>query len=96
MTFDAPVSQAHIQSVTDKYGYIAGICTPRVYRRNGYAREITAYACKYIESLGLTSALTVNITNESAIKLYESMGFVKKDYTLVYMKHRDFCGDENE
>lgn len=91
-----PVAQAHIQSITSTHGYIAGICTPRMYRRRGYARQITARACRFVEGRGRLSALTVNKTNVNAIKLYESLGFKQVDNMVVYMKARKFSGDENE
>ncbi|MBN2879351.1 MAG: GNAT family N-acetyltransferase [Clostridia bacterium] len=90
-----PVSQCHIQAVSRTHGYIAGICTPRAYRRRGYARQITARACRFIEGRGCTSALTVNETNTGAVNLYKSMGFVAIDKMQVYMKSRKFTGDEN-
>lgn len=91
-----PVSQCHIQSISQSYGYIAGICTPRMFRRKGYARQITARACRFIESKGRNSALTVNRTNFNAIKLYRSLGFASVDRMQVYMRARSFTGDENE
>ncbi|MEX1378174.1 MAG: GNAT family N-acetyltransferase [Eubacteriales bacterium] len=91
-----PVAQAHIQAITSTHGYIAGICTPRAYRRRGYARQITARACRFVEGRGKLSALTVNKTNINAIKLYESLGFKPVDHMLVYMKARKFTGDENQ
>lgn len=91
-----PVSQCHIQSLSKSYGYIAGICTPRMYRRQGYAKQITARACRFIESHGRMSALTVNRTNTNAIKLYRSLSFNPVARMQVYMKARDFTGDENE
>ena len=90
-----PVSQAHIQSISKQYGYIAGICTPRKFRRMGYARQITARCCRFIEQKGRTSALTVNYSNTSAVKLYEDLGFSPIAKMQVYMKSRDFTGDEN-
>ena len=91
-----PVSQCHIQSVSQTHGYIAGIATPRIYRRKGYAKQITARACRFIEGKGCTSALTVNKTNTGAIELYKSLGFYPVDNMQVYMKARKFTGDENE
>ncbi len=91
-----PVSQCHIQSISRSHGYIAGICTPRSYRRRGYAKQITAKACRYIESKNCLSALTVNQTNTGAIELYKQLGFAPVDKMLVYMKARKFTGDENQ
>lgn len=91
-----PVSQCHIQSISQSHGYIAGICTPRIYRRKDYATQITACACKYIESKGRQCALTVNQTNLGAIELYKKLGFAPVDKMLVYMKARKFTGDENQ
>ena len=91
-----PVSQAHIQSISQTHGYIAGICTPRNYRRKGYAKQITARACKFIEDKGRLSALTVNNTNSGAVNLYKDLGFVPVDKMQVYMKARKFTGDENQ
>lgn len=91
-----PVSQCHIQSLSQSYGYIAGICTPRMYRRKGYAKQITARACRFIEGHGRMSALTVNVTNTNAIELYKTLGFASVDKMQVYMKARSFTGDENE
>ena len=91
-----PVSQCHIQSISETHGYIAGISTPRIYRRKGYARQITARACRFIEGKGRVSALTVNKTNTGAIELYKSLGFNPVDKMQVYMKSRKFSGDENQ
>ena len=90
------VSQCHIQSLCQSHGYIAGICTPRIYRRKGYAMQITARACRFIEAKGRLSALTVNTTNTNAIAMYEHLGFAPFDKMQVYMKARKFTGDENQ
>ena len=91
-----PVSQCHIQSLSLTHGYIAGICTPRIYRRKGYAKQITARACRFVEGKERLSALTVNPANTGAVELYRSLGFVPVDKMQVYMKSRKFTGDENE
>lgn len=91
-----PVCQAHIQSISKTYGYIAGICTPRKFRRMGYAKQITARCCRFVEEKNRTSALTVNYSNTSAVKLYENLGFTPVAKMQVYMKMRKFTGDENQ
>lgn len=91
-----PVAQGHIQSISRTHGYIAGICTPRAYRRKGYAKQITACACKFIESRERISALTVNYSNTGAVELYKKLGFSPVAKMLVYMKARKFTGDENQ
>lgn len=91
-----PVAQAHIQSMTLRHGVIGGICTLRDYRRQGFAREITAVACSFVEGAGRTSVLSVSAKNSAAIQMYEKLGFFPAGQTRVYMRERSFKGDENQ
>ncbi len=89
------VAQAHLQAMTPLHGYIGGICTPREYRRKGYAKEVVARACRYVFKQGRVPALSVSASNTAAHKLYEDLGFEKVGIMTVYMVERDFKGDEN-
>ncbi len=89
------VAQAHVQAMTPMHGYIGGICTPREYRRKGYAKEVVARACDYIFEQGRLPALSVSAANEAAHTLYEDLGFEKIGVMTVYMVEREFKGDEN-
>jgi len=90
------VSQAHIQAMTPKYGYIGGVCTLREERRKGYAKATVYEVCRYIEGLGRIPALAVSSENRAALNLYESMGFELAGKMKVYMQKREFSGDENQ
>ncbi|MCK5130093.1 MAG: GNAT family N-acetyltransferase, partial [Clostridiales bacterium] len=90
------VAQAHIQAMTKSHGYIGGVCTPRDSRGQGYAKQIMKIACNYIIQQGRIPSLAVSSTNVAAYNLYKSMGFQGIGETLVYMKEREFKGDENE
>ena len=89
------VAQAHVQAMTPGHGYIGGICTPREFRRKGYAKEIVLRACEYIDGIGRIPSLSVSAANKPAYSLYNAMGFEKAGEMLVYMQEREFKGDEN-
>lgn len=89
------VAQAHVQAMTESHGYIGGICTPREFRRKGYAKEIVLRACRFVLSKKRTPALSVSAANKPAYALYASLGFEKIGEMLVYMLEREFKGDEN-
>lgn len=90
------VAQVHIQAMTAQHGYIGGVCTLRNYRREGFARKIMQIACDFITEEGRIPALAVSSANQAANSLYDDMGFIKIGTTLVYMKEREFKGDENK
>lgn len=90
------VAQAHVQAMTNNHGYIGGVCTPRDCRRKGYAKQIMDMVCNFIYKEGRVPALAVSASNNAACKLYENMGFNTVGTTVVYMRERDFKGDENQ
>ncbi len=91
-----PVGQVHVHAMTTKYGYIGGVCTLRSERKKGYGTRAVMGACRFIEKLGRISALSVSEKNDSAIALYEKIGFHSVGYMKVYMREREFKGDENQ
>ena len=58
---------------------IANVVTHPDYRRRGIGRHLTAHAINYVRSLGAPAAwLHVREENETAIRLYRSLGFVER------------------
>jgi ribosomal protein S18 acetylase RimI-like enzyme len=62
----------------DGYCEVSAICTHPDYRRRGYARSLTVQIARGIIERGEIPFLHVFHENESAIKLYESLGFHKR------------------
>lgn len=58
---------------------IANVVTHPDYRRRGIGHHLTAHAINYVRSLGVPAVwLHVREENESAIRLYRSLGFVER------------------
>ena len=91
-----PIGQIHIQAMTTKYGYIGGVCTLRSQRKKGYGTRAVIAACRYIEKQGRKAALSVSEANRSAVAMYEKIGFKSVGKMKVYMREREFKGDENQ
>lgn len=71
-----------------KRGYTEDIGVRRPYRRRGLATSLLARSLRMLKELGYEeAALTVDSENEnSALKLYASLGFKKVRTTIVYRK----------
>lgn len=54
------------------------LCTDVQFRHQGYAKELLSTVCTLYDKL----TLNVRVSNENAIKLYESVGFKRKDVLL--------------
>ena len=65
-------------------GQITTIAVKREYQGRGYAKKLMNFAMDYMQPPVKRVSLEVNVKNESAIKLYESLGFlyggIRKDY----------------
>ena len=59
------------------YTEVSGVCTHPDFRRQGFARGLTAHVSHKIQERGETPFLQVRKENIGAIKLYEKMGFKK-------------------
>jgi ribosomal protein S18 acetylase RimI-like enzyme len=59
-----------------EYGYIHDLWVEAEYRRAGIARQLVMAAIEHFRQLGLTQIrLDALVSNESAIKLYQTCGF---------------------
>ncbi len=67
---------------SDRWGWVATIAVDSRYRRRGIGRALLP-ACK--ENLGVPkSRLTVRISNQNAISMYEKEGYVTTDIWKAY------------
>lgn len=69
------VCQAVIKTTTSRINQIEGVYTLPKYRGNGYAKAIVSELSRNIISRGKIPALIVSKSNESAKKVYKSIGF---------------------
>lgn len=76
----------HFPTYTNKSGMIGHICnvyTKEDCRKKGYMKELFAYSFRYAKELGVTK-FQLNSKNETAIKMYKSFGFKKKNSVYYY------------
>lgn len=66
---------------------IGAVITPKEFRGNGYAKKCIYLVCKELLSIKDFIVLHVNIKNDSAMALYNKMGFKKID-ELVKVKFK--------
>lgn len=67
------------------YAEISAVCTHPDYAGRGYAAQLMLSQMKRITTAGEIPFLHVAQPNERAIKLYESLGFVKRRELIVYV-----------
>jgi predicted GNAT family acetyltransferase len=67
------------------YAEISAVCTHPDYAGQGYAAQLMLSQMKRMTDAGEIPFLHVTQTNERAIKLYESLGFVKRRELIVYI-----------
>lgn len=73
---DKYVAQAHIQSRTPDFCQIGGVCTLPEERRHGYGKAVVERLAGMIpQDGGRRACLVVNVENDSARRLYDSLGF---------------------
>ena len=66
------------------YTEISGVCTHPDFRGRGYAGQLVAFLVKRITARGETPFLHLKTDNESARRVYESLGFVwRRDINLL-------------
>lgn len=67
------------------YAEISAVCTHPDYTGRGYAAQLMLNQIKRIADAGEIPFLHVAVSNERAIKLYESLGFVSRRELFVYI-----------
>ncbi len=67
----------------DGYRELSGVCTHPDCRGRGYARLLSIVVSQRIAARGETPFLHAFATNASAIRLYESIGFVMRSMMSV-------------
>ncbi len=66
---------------------ISAVCTDPAHRRRGLARELTLAVAEAVRNRGDEAFLHVLRTNESAIALYRSIGFVlRREADVVFVR----------
>ncbi|GIN72800.1 hypothetical protein J14TS2_32750 [Bacillus sp. J14TS2] len=67
------------------YGFIENVFVRQPWRKRGIAKYLLAKALKYLKDNGLeTAQLVVLTSNDSALSLYESVGFCKEKVEVRY------------
>lgn len=79
-------AQAHVQSASQNYSVIGGVCTLPIYRGQGLAKRVTSHLCDIIRAGGRTPILTVDTKNEAAIGVYKRLGFEIIDNVHSYQR----------
>lgn len=72
------VAMAGERFCSEKWTEISAVCTAPEYRGQGFARRLVTTVAAHIGEHGKRPYLHVVAHNESAIRLYESLGFVKR------------------
>jgi ribosomal protein S18 acetylase RimI-like enzyme len=69
----------------EDYGVIEDVFVREEWRQNGLAKYLLAEGLQYLKELGLAHAmLVVSPTNDSALSLYESVGFYRDNEEVRY------------
>ncbi|WP_152396126.1 GNAT family N-acetyltransferase [Paenibacillus guangzhouensis] len=69
------VSMANIAGRTPRHARINAVCTPRAYRKQGYASALVAEVCRIILAEGLTPILYADGANPNSNRVYQQIGF---------------------
>jgi len=69
------VSMANVASRTPRHARINAVCTPRAYRKQGYASALVAEVCHIILEEGLTPILYADGANPNSNRVYQQIGF---------------------
>ncbi len=79
------VAKANSNAIGWNYVQIGGVYTHPLYRRNYYAWHLLKLLCDRIQRTQKNVSLFVKEKNIPAIKLYEKIGFCKKEtYAIAY------------
>lgn len=72
-------------AVTTAVGYIGMLAVTKEYRRKGIGKALVQRILRKMRSMGCTSAtLETEVTNVTAGKLYNELGFVRDEFLVRY------------
>lgn len=84
---DDPEESHHEEEevVTTSVGYIGMLAVTEAYRRRGIGKALVERILRRMRDMGCTSAtLETEVTNTTAGKLYQDLGFVRDEFLLRY------------
>jgi len=77
--------QEDVSEITTPVGYIGMLAVTKEYRRKGIGRALVQRILRRMRDMGCTSAtLETEVTNSTAGKLYNDLGFVRDEFLVRY------------
>lgn len=74
-----------VSEITTAVGYIGMLAVTKEYRRKGLGRALVQRILRRMRGMGCTSAtLETEVTNTTAGKLYNDLGFVRDEFLVRY------------